>query len=113
MKASPASLAKRLQRATGPDDHLDKAIAAMFPEAGGNPDTPAYTASVDACIALIKHVCPHWHWHVGHGPTGIVPYASMTEETKSEDGAHVEATAPTVPLALLRVLFKALDSTNG
>ena len=105
MKSAQASLMKRLRQATGPDGGVDTAVAAMF---GGDSDpVPSYTASVDACIALMRRTLPDWHWHVGHGPSGIVPYASMT---RNADDLHVEATAPTVPLALLGALLKAVAS---
>lgn len=109
MKPDLAKLGSRIEQATGPSDQMDQAISAAFDGDDKDSAVPAYTASVDACIALIQRVLPAWHWHVGHGPMGIVPYASMTQNTKSADPLHVEATAPTVPLALLGALFKALD----
>ena len=72
--------------------------------------TPPYTGSVDECIALVNRILPNWHWHLGHGPLGIVPYASMTQNDGEDGSIHVEATAPTVPLALLGALMKALNS---
>ena len=102
------SLAKQVASATGADASLDRALAATLhddPEAEGPHD---YSASVDACLRLIARVAPHWHWHVGHGPDGILPYAALSKE--GDDAPLVEASAPTVPLALLSALLQALVS---
>ena len=42
---------------------------------------------------------PGWHWHVGYGPKGVMPYASI-----SNGKIRCEAIAATVPLALLTTL---------
>lgn len=96
--------------ATGPSDRLDREIAAVIEGSDGNSRIPAYTASVDECIALVKNTLPEWHWHLGHGPMGIVPYASMSRDDKDANEILVQASAPTVPLALLSALVKALNS---
>jgi len=61
-------------------------------------------------IALSPAVLPGWAWHVGHGARGIFPYASLHPKCPAGDGSEprAEATAPTVPLALLQALVKAL-----
>ena len=89
--------------ATGADRALDAAIH----EALDDPEdeAPAYSASVDACLALIHRRLPDWAWHVGFGPRGIVPYATL-----HKDEERHEADAPTVPLALLAVALAALRS---
>lgn len=103
-----ASLETLVGDASGPSEDIDQAIAAAL-DGDTNKDTACpYTSSVDECIALIKRTLPDWHWHVGHGPLGIVPYASMSRN--EPDPVLVEATAPTVPLALLRALMKALST---
>ena len=73
---------------------------------------PPYTSSVDACLDLIGSTLPKWHWHVGHGPRGILPYASLTCD-EAGPAIRVEATAPTVPLALLGALVKAAQSDRS
>lgn len=96
-------LLKRLESATGRDDSLDGEIARHLDSSFGNPAGPLpYTASVDACIGLIERVMPGWHWHVGYGPKGIMPYASLKNRNR-----RYEATAATVPLALLTVVLEA------
>jgi hypothetical protein len=62
---------------------------------------------VDSCIALFRRVLPGWHWHIGHGPRGILPYAAVSKAADEPGGIRLEAIAPTVPLALLRALLKA------
>ncbi|MGI9414847.1 MAG: hypothetical protein ACR2PM_14325 [Hyphomicrobiales bacterium] len=94
---------------------MDHAIAETIdPAAGGNP-VRDYTSSVDTCLSLIGAALPDWHWHVGHGPSGILPYASLTRTTGPDDAAtlRVEATAGTVPLALLHATVKALIADQG
>lgn len=103
------ALLKHLEAATGSDRRLDAEIAACFDpdrtdggvdgEAG---DPPDYTASVDLCIGLVERVLPGWHWHVGYGAKGILPYATV-----SRDEALFEGAAGTVPIALLSALLKA------
>lgn len=105
-----ASLERQIGDASGPSEGIDLAIAATLDGELESEAPLPYTASVDDCIALIKRTLPDWHWHVGHGPLGIVPYASMSENGGDTEPMLVEATAPTVPLALLRVLMKALRS---
>ena len=104
-----AGLEKKIGNASGPSDDIDRAIAAALDGDANKDVPPPYTASVDECIALVKRILPDWHWHLGHGPLGIVPYASMTQNDGEDGSIHVEATAPTVPLALLGALIKALN----
>ena len=110
MKSTLAKLEKRLGQATGPDREIDKAIAADLDDDCDEGGVPSFTASVDECIALIKRALPDWHWHVGHGPMGVVPYASMSRSDEDAEAILIEASAPTVPLALLRALVQALSS---
>ena len=98
-----AKLLTRVRSATGADRSLDADIADCFdaePDARGEP--PGYTASTDLCIKLVGRVLPGWHWHVGYGPKGILPYASVYT-----DDLHYEAIAGTVPLALLSATLQA------
>ena len=99
---SLARLLKRLRAATGRDKALDRAIARGLEAGGHRTPAPDYTASVDACLALLHRVLPGWHWHVGYGPRGILPYAVVDKGERRH-----EATAPTVPLALLTALVEA------
>ena len=95
-------LLRRIPEATGADVELDRLIAARL-EGPDRPDpVPDYTASVDSCLGLIGRFLPGWHWHIGFGPRGIFPYATL------QDGEDLfEAIAPTVPLALLQAAVQA------
>jgi hypothetical protein len=102
-------LKKRVLAATGEDRELDRLIGETLDPDGAS--TCRYSSSVDDCIALIGAILPDWSWHVGHGPLGVMPYASLHRKTTADDRSdmRVEATASTVPLALLRAMVKALS----
>lgn len=110
-------LEERLGEATGQDSGLDRAVAQFLDGKTDGDPMPDYTSSVDACIALIGRRLPHWHWHVGHGPRALLPYASLVEHRRPDDGGEnrVEASAPTVPIALLHAAVKAalVESERG
>ncbi len=112
MTSDLQSLEDRISTATGKDRDLDHMIATTFDCLRAGQPVPNYTASVDTCLTLINSILPDWHWHVGHGPLGILPYASMTQTTSPRNATQlrVEATAGTVPLALLHATVKALIS---
>lgn len=95
-------LARALDAAPGSDPELDRRIHAAW--GSGSSEVPPYTGSVDACLELIGCVLPDWHWHVGWGATGVLPYAMLTR-----DGSECHCEGPTVPLALLKALVRATD----
>lgn len=92
-------LAERLDAATGADAGLDEILAQGL----GLP-AAAYTGSAEAARALVLAALPGWHLHVGFDVSGLFPYAAL-----SRGDIHVDASAPTVPLALLRVALKLPD----
>ncbi|MDJ0941847.1 MAG: hypothetical protein QNJ30_00155 [Kiloniellales bacterium] len=95
-------LLQRIAGATGADSELDREIADRLERADRPNPVPDYTASVDSCLGLIGRILPGWHWHIGFGPRGIFPYATL------QDGEDLfEAMAPTVPLALLHAVGQA------
>jgi hypothetical protein len=100
-----SELAARLNAATGADGDLDGALATVL----GLPPAP-YTASVDSCRALVASAMPGWRLHLGYGASGIFPYATL-----STGGRRHMADAPTVPLAILRVVMAGLadSATEG
>lgn len=108
MASELTSLLDRLRSATGSDRTLDAQIAELVPGIAPGDDVPDYTASVDRCLELIHEVLPGWGWHVGYGPSGVIPYATV----KHSANRH-EASAPTVPLALLSALLKAKIHETG
>jgi hypothetical protein len=95
-------LLRRINGAEGHDQDLDRAIARDLEGLPDVDDAAAYTASVDRCLDLLHRLLPGWHWHLGYGATGVMPYAFV-----SRGGYRFEATAPTVPLALLRAVTQA------
>lgn len=97
--ADGEGLAERLAGATGADPVLDAELAAAW----GVP-AQAFTSSVEAARALVVAALPGWRLHLGFGVTGVFPYAALCR-----DGHHLEAEAPSVPLAILRVALKALE----
>ncbi len=114
-KVALKTLRTRLEKANGRDAGLDRDIAKFF-DADPNGDTvPDYTSSVDGCLSLIASVLPSWRWHVGYGPDGILPYATLAKPIPGDDADEilVEASAPTVPLALLRAIMKAVAIEVG
>lgn len=99
--AGTEDLERRLDQATGSDRALDQALARLAdPAATGA--APDYTASVDRTVDLVHALLPGWSWHVGWNATGVLPYATLHQGERL-----VEASAPTVPLALLRALVRA------
>jgi len=90
-------LAAALARATGSEAALDQLIATAFAT-----DPVDFTASVGAAHDLAVAALPGWKLHVGFDANGMFPYAALTQ-----GDLHVEANAPTVPLAILRAAVAA------
>ncbi len=90
-------LGARLREASGSDDDLDRAVAVSFAVSDGD-----YTASTERARDLVAKALPDWRLHVGFNASGVMPYAAL-----SRDGRHVEAAAPTLPLAILRAAWSA------
>ena len=91
-------LHRQLQAASGGDAKLDHCLATVL----NQPPAP-YTESVDACRRLQLALLPAWRLHLGYDARGFFPYAAL-----SLGSSHVEAVAPTVPLAILRALLNVL-----
>jgi hypothetical protein len=110
MTSKLKTLERHIGDTTGQSRYLDQMIASTLDCVAEMHPTEQYTASVDACVSLINRILPRWHWHVGHGPRGILPYAALrkSQATDSAEELRVEATAPTVPLALLHAAVGAL-----
>lgn len=91
-----AELEDRVGKAKGGDTQLDHDLCAAFDVA----DQPV-TEVAEAARALVLQAAQGWRLHVGFDATGLFPYAAL-----SKDDAHVEAIAPSLPLALLGALVK-------
>ena len=110
-KSLLSQLVGRLEKATGADPTLDAEIHAAFRSLGQADLGEAvrdYSGSVKTCFDIIHTLLPHWRWHVGFGVNGIVPYATVSKGQND----WFEASAPTVPLALLLALTRALSASR-
>jgi len=107
-----AEMIERLENATGPSREMDAQIwravtggeylitSRSPPVAIGGATIPAYTASVDAAVTLVRD---GWSWTVGNCDEGDAPWACLTSPLDSdEDGGckDYHASAATAPLAL-------------
>lgn len=90
------ALEERLGKAKGGDAQLDQDLCVAV----GTCLQPV-TESVEAARALVLQGAPGWHLHIGFDATGLFPYAALTQ-----GDTHVEASATSVPLALLGALAK-------
>ncbi len=109
-------LLRRVEAATGPDRKLDRALAALFgadvTQVGTNTihRIGAYTASIDAALALVERMLPGWYWRIDRPLSG--PSAELAEFADGPQPSSLKrafmADAPTVPLAILVALLKAL-----
>lgn len=115
-------LFERVKKATGPDRKLDIAIARQthHPSMDGcNPDhdnfimagskmdrrIPAFTASIDAALALVERVLPGWPQQ----------WAEMLREAMDDLWAETSPQMPIIrlPLAILAALLSALISKES
>lgn len=118
-----ADLIERIGGATGPDRRLDGAIAiALTPGArtwirglaGGykvgdeHKVADAFTASLDAALALVERVLPGWFIGVQQN-RGVPAENAWSGILCPEDGDEVEITAPTPALALLSSMLRAVE----
>lgn len=122
MTNTPAQLSElvdRVEAATGPDRFLDARIRATLemPEQPVLTDCPAYTASIDAALALVERKLPGWFWRGGHVPSfhwtgtrNVDCWAHLSRTDASNCDKEDEATGwcNTVPLALVAALLHAL-----
>lgn len=105
-------LLERVERATGPDRQIDRAIWYAIvqdnPPAGENDPTHAalYTASVDAALALIGRVLP------GFGPV-LWQTAEGNWSCHDHFAWSVPETRPTPALALCAALLAAKIEQEG
>lgn len=128
-KLDLTSLLERVRDAAGPSAVLD---AELYATIGGAPHTataghrkvplvlkddpkdwPAYTASIDAALALVERVLPGWEW-LKKSPKVITLYRPLTEQedTAKAWAKHIDGTGATIPLAILSALLRALTSNQ-
>lgn len=79
--------------------------------------SPAYTASLDAALALVEEVRPEWGWGLTtraydngkwQGPDGTTPHYRADLFSPILTPAYATAFAATAPVALLAALLKSL-----
>ena len=80
-----------------------------------DPDCPAFTASLDACLALVERVRPGWGWQVIGG--SLAKVATLFRPPKNPEGSITdsdswsvpfEGAAATSPLAVLSALLRSM-----
>lgn len=81
------------------------------PGHGGDQMVRAYTASLDAALALVERVLPGWHWEVGKEPDKPLFSAWVVRDDGTASSG--ETWAPTPALALLAALLTALIVTGN
>lgn len=122
----------RLEKADGPSRELNLAIFRLFhPEYDGyvegrgglvhpndstdmrelsNVRWPAYTASLDAAVALVERMLPGWAKGVDDGPETHLAFVDTNDYSVRMFGARHTAEASTASIALLIAMFKALQA---
>jgi hypothetical protein len=125
------ALLARVENATGPDREIDKALFAVFDPERANRMTyvqyegyapmwtaPAYTASLDAALALVERVLPN-AYHETSGPRRYleipapVPnrYRAEIRFGEALNGRTSAGWAATLPHAILAALLRARLAT--
>lgn len=130
-----SALIDRLSKLTGPRYTMDVAIAlatdfwpkdriqnivynddgdpwVYFTDGPDLPLPPAYTASVDAAIALAERVLPEWRWYAGNWNV----HAAVLSPDRNSDQRAVAATpAIALCIAVLKghaALLRAKEASN-
>ncbi|MAN77825.1 MAG: hypothetical protein CML24_11680 [Rhizobiales bacterium] len=144
-KSKLEALLERVEKATGPNYNLEVEIAyvtGFWPEdriervvrsengaftvwfsndGPSLPLPPNSTASIDAALALVERVLPGWtHGHQKF-PDGEVFNSGgyqffVAEDDADLDSGYASGEAPTLPLAVLAAMLKALiaqEAANG
>ena len=79
---------------------------AYYPDHPGSL-TPSITSSIDAAVALVERMLPDQAILLGYGQDALTkPWARISVPCGSSHGA-------TLPLAILRALFRALDAQEA
>ncbi len=87
-----------LDDADGPDPAIDEMIARIF-----QAESAAYLSSAVAARKLVSDTWPEANLKVGYDVSGVFPTATVTCDKR-----RGYAVAPTVSLAILRALMRAL-----
>ncbi|WP_127524009.1 hypothetical protein [Mesorhizobium sp. Z1-4] len=71
-----------------------------------NPPVPAYTASLDAAIALVEKMRPGWTWGAGTTDMEQHPFAAQVRQKGVITSDHDYSFGPTPAIALLLALLR-------
>lgn len=96
-------LLERVKAASGPDRELDGEVH-DFATQTVEQYAPAYTASVDAALALVERLLPGWNWHLNRLGQ---PRAVINDGPKAQFECWDNTT---LPLAILAALLTALQA---
>ena len=94
----PRHLLEALERATGAEEKIDVMIADSF-----GLERNDYTGSAFSNRELVKQLLPGSKLQVGYDVNGVLPSATLNDGHQ-----RFSSVAPTVPLAILRVLMQAI-----
>lgn len=123
--SSLTELREKVERAVGPDRELDLSIYALLDPAEPSlalhklNRLPAITASIDAALALVETKLPGWSHHIHlHPDEAHVDLYKLGDLVTQNDqlyrpvvmGPFDAGPLPTLPLAILSALLRALES---
>lgn len=123
MDAHLVNLIERLEKAIGPDRELDWRIAEKFdiperwptsalwppfmPKSKYDKSIPAYSASIDAAVALVERVLPGWTWTLDSGSST----ATLWEQDSAPEHLH-QVRGATPSLALCLAILRAKEDRD-
>jgi hypothetical protein len=119
---SLASLIAEVEKLTGPNYEIERRVTEVtgYPNVYRQPDGtiphnatfPAFTASLDAVVALIEREGLEW---LRKSPDAMTVYAPLTDEqeARKEWAVHFSAAGATPAIALLAAALRALEARAG
>ena len=118
-----SELLRKIESAGGADRELDLALGRLWPtpqpfslsinqQRGGKPPVFAFTASIDAALALVERVLPGCNGSIHFGEPHRNPFAHLAP--LRIDGRHpVDGAGANIALAVLATLLRAKLSEQG
>jgi len=110
-----AGLIERVEKATGPDGAIDDLLywtLKQHPAKGPFARIPAYTASIDAAVALVERLLPGIFWVIGQGKTNSVEKLFGCQLLFGTEEIIGSGESDHAPLAILLALLKALQESQ-
>jgi len=87
-------------------------VARNFSPAYHKPEQPAYTASIDAALALVERLLPGIFWVIGQGKTNSVEKLFGCQLLFGTEEIIGSGESDHAPLAILLALLKALQESH-